>query len=149
MRTRIAVAAGLIVCAATAASANTGHHDVGGGGGGEAECIRWEPIPVDMAGRDMAIVDMARPELDLGRVDLGRVDLGGVDMRDGGAADMARLVLDPHAGMRCAERASLFDCAFTPSSHDRTNGVALAFLAGIVVFDVVRSRRRARVGRRA
>ena len=128
MRTRIAVAAALIVCAATAASANTGHHDVGGGGGGEAECIRWEPIPVDMAGRDLAVVDLAG------------ADMAGVDM--GAGPDMA-------FGVRCAERASLFDCAFTPSSHDRTNGAALLLLAAIVVFDVVRSRRRARVGRRA
>src|SRR5512143_2672750 len=106
MRTAMAA---LIVCAATAASANTGHHDVGGGGGGTAECIRWEPIPYDMAGRDMTVVD------------LGGGDMAGVD---------------PHAGMRCAERASLFSCAFAPSSHDRTNGAALALLAAIVLFDV-------------
>ena len=128
---RIAMTA-LIVCAATAASANTGHHDVGGGGGGEAECIRWEPIPVDMAGRDMTVVDMAG------------ADMAGADMArgDGGVAQQ-----DMAIGVRCAERASLFNCAFTPSSHDRTNGVALAFLAGVVLFDVVRARRRTRHAR--
>ena len=125
---RNAVTAALIVCAATVASANTGHHDVGGGGGGEAECIRWEPIPVDMAGRDLAVVDMAG-------VDMAGADLAGVDL--GAGHDMA-------VGVRCAERASLFDCAFTPSSHDRTNGVALAFLGAILVFDIVRARRRRR-----
>lgn len=125
--------AALIVCAATAASANTGHHDVGGGGGGTAECIRWEPIPYDMAGRDMTVADM-------GGADMAGVDMAGVD--GGVARDMAGV--DPHAGMRCAERASLFSCAFAPSSHDRTNGAALALLAAIVLFDVVRARRRTR-----
>ncbi len=120
-------AAALIACAATAAWANTGHHDVGGGGG-EAECIRWEPIPVDMAGRDMTVVDMAG-------ADLAGVDMAGAD--GGVARDMA-------IGVRCAERASLFSCAFTPSSHDRSNGAALALLGAIVVFDVVRARRRRR-----
>ena len=123
---RIAMA-GLIVCAATAASANTGHHDVGGGGG-EAECIRWEPIPVDMAGRDMTVVDMAG-------VDMAGADMAGVDA--GAAHDMAIAV-------RCAERASLFNCAFAPSSHGRTNGAALAFLGAVVLFDVMRARRRRR-----
>ena len=112
--------AGLIVCAATAAWANTGHHDVGGGGGGEPACIRWEPIPVDMAGRDMTVADMA-----------------GVD--GGVAHDMA-------IGVRCAERASLFGCAFVPSGAEGGNGAALALLGAIVVFDVVRARRRRRHG---
>ncbi len=123
--------AALIVCAAAAASANTGHHDVGGGGG-EAACIRWEPIPVDMAGRDMTVVDMAG-------ADMAGADLGGVD--GGATGDMA-------IGVRCAERASLFSCAFAPASDGRGNGVALALLGAVVVFDVVRARRRSRLPRR-
>ncbi|HEX9103921.1 MAG TPA: hypothetical protein VF997_17040, partial [Polyangia bacterium] len=115
--------AALIVCAATAASANTGHHD-SGGGGGTAACIRWEPIPVDMAGRDMTVVDMAG-------ADMAGADLGGLD--GGVAGDMA-------IPLRCAERASLFGCAFVPSAHGEGNGVALALLLGVVVFDVVRAR---------
>lgn len=111
----------LIVCAATAASANTSHHDPGGGGGGAAECIRWEPIPVDMAGADMTVVDMAG------------ADMAGVDLGYGG--DMA-------AGVRCAERASLFNCAFAPgAARERDNALGLALLAGIVVFEVARRRR--------
>jgi hypothetical protein len=129
---RIGTAA-LIVCAATAASANTGHHDVGGGGGGTAECIRWEPIPVDMAGADMTVVDMAG-------ADMAGADMAGLD---GGVArgDMA-------IGVRCAERASLFNCAYAPggAASDRGNGVAVALLFAVVVFDVVRARRRRRSG---
>jgi hypothetical protein len=123
----------LIVCAATAASANTGHHDVGGGGGGTAECIRWEPIPVDMAGPHMTI--------DMTVVDMSGVDMAGVD---GGVArgDMA-------IGVRCAERASLFNCSFIPgTADDASNGVAVALLLGVVLFDVVRARRRRRADRR-
>jgi hypothetical protein len=121
--------AGLIVCAATAASANTGHHS-SGGGGGEAECIRWEPIPVDMAGRDLAVVDMAG-------ADMSGVDMAGVDMATA-RGDMA-------IGVRCAERASLFNCAFVPgASRDRDNALGLALLAAIVVFEIVRARRRHR-----
>ena len=125
---RIAMTA-LIVCAATAAAANTGHHDVGGGGGGTAECIRWEPIPVDMAGADMTVVDMSA-------VDMSG-DMAGVD---GGVArgDMA-------IGVRCAERASLFNCSFVPGvAEDASNGVAIALLFVVVLFDVVRARRRRR-----
>lgn len=129
---RIAMA-GLIVCAATAAGANTGHHDVGGGGGGEPACIRWEPIPVDMAGRDMTVADMAG-------VDLAGRDMAGADMAGAGVAhDMA-------IGVRCAERASLFGCAFVPSGADGGNGAALALLGAIVVFDGARARRRRRHG---
>src|SRR5205807_2743285 len=104
------------------------HHDPGGGGG-EAECIRWEPIPVDMAGADMTVVDMAG------------ADMAGVDggARDGGVAhDMA-------IGVRCAERASLFNCAFVPgAARDRDNALGLVLLAAIVVLEIVRARRRAR-----
>lgn len=122
----------LAVGTATAASANTGHHDTGGGGGGEAECIRWEPIPVDMAGGDMTVLDMSG------------VDMAGVDMArlDGGVArgDMA-------IGVRCVERASLFNCAFVPgAADDSSNAVAVALLFGVVLFDVLRARRRRRRG---
>jgi hypothetical protein len=126
----------LLVCAATAASANTGHHDVGGGGGGTAECIRWEPIPVDMAGADRSI-DMT--VLDMSGVDMSGVDMSGVD---GGVVrgDMA-------LGVRCAERASLFNCSFVPGvADDGSNALAIALLFGVVLFDVVRARRRRRRG---
>ena len=129
--------AGLIVCAATAAWANTGHHDVGGGGGGEPACIRWEPIPVDMAGRDMTAADMAGVGKSGG--DMAGADMAGADMAGVVAHDMA-------IGVRCAERASLFGCAFVPSGADGGNGAALALLGAIVVFDVVRARRRRRHG---
>jgi len=130
---RVALIA-LAVGVATAASANTGHHDVGGGGG-TTECIRWEPIPVDMAGADMRVVDMSG-------LDMAGVDMAGVD---GGVArgDMA-------IGVRCAERASLFNCAFIPGvADDAGNGVAVALLFGVVLFDVVRARRRRRASARA
>jgi len=126
MRTAIA---GLIVCAATAASANTSHHSgSGGGGSAEAECIRWEPIPLDMAGRDLAVVDMAG-------ADMAGADMAGLDMATA-RGDMA-------VPVRCAERASLFNCAFTPGrSRDRDNALGLALLGAIVVFEIVRARRR-------
>jgi len=83
---------------AAGARANTSpHHDVGGGGGGDTECIRWEPIPVDMAARDMSAVDLGGGGLgngDMGRVDMGRVDMG---RADGGGAPVP---------MRCVEHAS-------------------------------------------
>lgn len=124
---RIAMTA-LVVCAATAAWANTGHHDVGGGGAGEAECIRWEPIPLDMAGADMSSVDMSG------------VDMAGLDM--GPRGDMAIPV-------RCAERASLFNCAFVPgAAGNRDNALGLALLGAIIVFEIVRARRRRRAGER-
>jgi len=127
MRTAIA---GLIVCAATAAAANTGHHSgsSGGGGSGEAECIRWEPIPLDMAGRDLAVVDMAG------------ADMAGLDMA---GLDMATVRSDMAVPVRCAERASLFNCAYTPgAARDRDNALGLALLAAIVVFEIMRARRR-------
>lgn len=130
MRTAIA---GLIVCAATAAAANTGHHSGGGGGSAEAECIRWEPIPFDMAGRDLAVVDVAG-------ADMAGADMAGVDMA---GLDMALPRSDMAVPVRCAERASLFNCAFTPgASRDRDNALGLALLAAIVVFEIVRTRRR-------
>ena len=131
---RIAMTA-LVVCAATAAWANTGHHDVGGGGGGEAECMRWEPIPLDMAGADMASVDMSG------------LDMAGVDMA---GLDMARPHGDMAIPVRCAERASLFNCAFVPGSaeSDRDNALGLALCGGIVVFEIVRARRRRRADER-
>jgi hypothetical protein len=131
-------AAALIVCAATAASANTGHHDVGGGNGGVAECIRWEPIPLDMAGRDLAVADMAGAA----GVDMAGVDMAGVDMA---GLDMARPRSDMAIPVRCAERASLFNCAFTPgSARDRDNALGLALLGAIVVFEIWRARYRPR-----
>jgi hypothetical protein len=118
---RNATAAALIICAATAASANTGHHDTGGGG--EAECIRWEPIPVDMAG----VVDMAG------------ADMAGVDMA---GLDMALPRGDMAIPVRCAERASLFNCSFTPgAARDRDNALGLLLLGGIVGFEIWRARR--------
>lgn len=136
--------AGLIVCAATAAWANTGHHDVGGGGGGEPACIRWEPIPVDMAGRDMTVADMAGGVAgrDMAGADLAGRDMAGADLAGGGAG----VAHDMAIGVRCAERASLFGCAFVPSAADGGDGAALALLGAIVVFDVVRARRRRRHG---
>jgi hypothetical protein len=126
MRNATAAAAALIVCAATAASANTGHHDTGGGGG-EAECIRWEPIPVDMAGRDLAVVDMAG------------ADMAGVDMA---GLDMALPRGDMAIPVRCAERASLFNCSFTPgAARDRDNALGLLLLGAIIGFEIWRARR--------
>jgi hypothetical protein len=124
---RIAILA-FVVGAASMASANTGHHTSGGGGSSStAECIRWEPIPVDMAGADMTIADMMPS-------DLGGADLGGRSLVvDGGApADMR--AADPHAGMRCAERAGLFSCAFASSSGgDRWGGVALLAVTALAL----------------
>jgi hypothetical protein len=114
----------IILCAATTAAANTSHHDPGGGSG-DAECIRWEPLPVDMAVVDMSSVD------------------GGSDPFDGGAPpDMARASLDPHAGMRCVERASLFGCAYGHGGdHDARGLIALATVAALTL---ARARRKAR-----
>src|SRR3954469_26023203 len=80
---RIATLAFLVAGVAGAASANTGHHSSSGGGcGGEAACIRWEPIPYDMAGADMARGDMAGGDMAGAAV----VDLGGESLGlDGGA----------------------------------------------------------------
>jgi hypothetical protein len=120
----------IILCAATTAAANTSHHHSGGGGGGESECIRWEPIPVDMAGSDMAVVDMSSVD-------------GGSDGSDGGAPpDMAQTSLDPHAGMRCVERAGLFNCAY---GHGGGNGAhGLVALLTVAALTLARARRRAR-----
>ena len=124
---RIAILA-FVVGAAGVASANTSHH-ASGGDSSEAACIRWEPIPVDMAGADMASVDMAS------------ADMASVDVSlDGGApADMR--AADPHAGMQCVERASLFSCAYTPSGGRTWGGVALL---AIVALTLARGRRRSR-----
>ncbi|MGZ3442123.1 MAG: hypothetical protein ACXVDD_21540 [Polyangia bacterium] len=132
---RIATLA-LIVGAASVASANTGHHSSGGGGGSsEAACLRWEPIPVDMAGADMATVDMAG-------ADMAGPDLGGASfVLDGGApADMR--AADPHAGMRCVERAGLFSCSFGSSGGDAWGGVALLAIAALTLSREHRRRRR-------
>jgi hypothetical protein len=126
---RIAILA-FVVGAAGAASANTSHH-ASGGGSSEAACIRWEPIPVDMAGVDMAVVDMAGADM-----------AGRSLVLDGGApADMR--AADPHAGMQCVERASLFSCAYAPSGGRTWGGVALL---AIVALTLARGRRR--TGRR-
>src|SRR5689334_21443221 len=128
--TAAAAAAALIVCAATGARANTSHHSGGGsGGGGSSECIRWEPIPGDMAARDMSSADLGGGALDGGALD------GGSSDGDAGAPDMAYASLDPHAGMRCAEYASLFGCAFAgdPRPGEAWGGVALLTVAALAL----------------
>lgn len=80
----------------------------------------------------MAGADMARP--DMAGVDMAGADMAGVDMAPAGG-DMAIPV-------RCAERASLFNCAFTPgAARDRDNALGLLLLAGIVGFEIWRARR--------
>jgi len=113
----------LVVGLAATAGANTGHHS-SGGGGGEAECIRWEPIPVDMAGVDLgesSSSDDGGAPLDLGAHDLG--------------------ASGSHAGMRCAERASLFGCSFAPSGGGGSGVVAIMTVFALTLG---RSRRRQR-----
>src|SRR5438309_1641885 len=102
---RAATWAAIVLCTATSASANTSSHS--GSGSSDGACIRWEPILLDMAGADMAGADMSKPDLGGAPLDLGPVppDLG-----------------DPHAGMRCVERAGLFNCSFTPSGGDARGG---------------------------
>lgn len=123
-----------VVGAASVASANAGHHS--SGGGSEAACIRWEPIAVDMAGADMA------PMIDMSSLDMAGADMAGDHslVLDGGApADMR--AADPHAGMRCAERAGLFSCSFAPAGGDGWGGVAL-LAAGALSLARRRTRRR-------
>lgn len=127
----------LVVCAATAAAANTSHHHVGGSGG-EAECIRWEPIPVDMAGRDMAARDMSLVDMAGGD---GGTATTSVILDGGVARDMATSTSASHAGMRCAERASLFSCAYGSRGGVGWGGVALF---AVLALSFGRARRRSR-----
>ena len=116
---RIAIIAFVVALAATA-GANTGHHS--SSSSSETECIRWETIPVDMKG-----------------VDLGdsRSDDGGTPL-DLGAPDLG--ASDPHAGMRCAEYASLFGCSFAPSGRGDLGVVAI--MTGFALTLGLRRRRR-------
>lgn len=120
MRTPILV----VLLMSAPALANTGSHSGGGGGGSSAHCIRWEPIPYDLGGRDMTVVDGGA--LDGGTLDGGTLD-GGTPLDMGG-----------HAGMRCAEYASLFSCAVGGGTS--ANG-ALPFV--VLALALLRRRRRA------
>jgi MYXO-CTERM domain-containing protein len=112
---RIAIIA-LVVGLAATAGANTGHHSSSSSSDGE--CIRWETIPGDMAG----------PGPDLG--ERSSSDDGGAPS-DMGARDMGSA--DPHAGMRCVERAGLFHCSFAPSGGSGSGVVAIMTLFALTL----------------
>jgi MYXO-CTERM domain-containing protein len=120
---RITTIAFVVGLSATA-GANSVHHS--SSGTSEAACIRWEPIPVDMAGVDLgdSSSDDGGAPLDLGAPDLG--------------------ASDPHAGMRCVERAGLFGCSFAPSGAGGP-GVVAILIAFALTLGHRRRRQRTRV----
>jgi MYXO-CTERM domain-containing protein len=122
---RIATLA-LVVGVAATAGANTGHHS-SSSGSNQGECLRWEPIPSDMAGADLATSSSD----DGGSNDGGAaLDLGAPDL---GSAPGS------HEGMRCVERAGLFRCSFAPSGGGGSGLVAI-----MTVFALALGRRRRR-----
>jgi hypothetical protein len=106
----------LVALLTATASANTSHHSSDSSGGG-SDCIRWEPI------------DSA---------DLGDTDGGAArDLGDPGVSS------DPHAGMQCVERASLFGCSVARPGGGGS-GLAAILIFFALTFDLRRRRRRAR-----
>jgi MYXO-CTERM domain-containing protein len=89
-----------------------------------------------MAGADMAHADMANADMANGQ--MSNLDLGAAP-RDLGSAP--RDLGDPHAGMRCVERASLFHCSFAPSGGGASGPLVVMLFAVAMLARVRRARR--------